>query len=170
MHDRAVSLLLCRSAARYFCAGGVVAFCCFLIGHIYHRYKWKKYPLRRTMGQSGCPQPPARITCSASDVCTFRWTHSIECDFSYVTNPWNCHAIEKKKSSSHLGECSGQKVPSRAVSTFAAYSSDAGGHLATGSWRHWRPRRMASASLCWWYWWLELLLAWMLWTWATWGS
>lgn len=31
----------------------------------------------------------------------------------------------KKKSSSHLGECSGQKVPSRAVSTFAAYSSDA---------------------------------------------
>jgi hypothetical protein len=68
----------------------------------------------------------------------------------------------KKKSSSHLGECSGQKVPSRAVSTFAAYSSDAGGHLATGSWRHWRPRRMASASLCWWYWWLELLLAWML--------
>lgn len=54
----------------------------------------------------------------------------------------------KKKSSSHLGECSGQKVPSRAVSTFAAYSSDAGGHLATGSWRLgdrvvWRPRHCA---------------------------
>jgi hypothetical protein len=151
MHDRAVSLLLCRSAARYFCAGGVVAFCCFLIGHIYHRYKWKKYPLRRTMGQSGCPQPPARITCSASDVCTFRWTHSIECDFSYVTNPWNCHAIEKKNHPRTSASAVGRKyrvvpcqlLPRTAVTRVATWLRGVG---VIGDRVVWRPRHCAGGT------------------------
>jgi hypothetical protein len=89
------------------------------------------------------PNPSKRITCSALDVCTFRWTRRAECDLSYVSNLFfsqytNCHAIK----SSHLSECSWYKVPSsvRVVlcELFVARAppvTRAGGHLATENWR-----------------------------------